>query len=437
MRGSPLRWVILLAVVAVAVAVQVQVQVQLAGLGAGAPAPAAPAPAPAPAGRSSRSKRGAYPAVSLWDGEDDNASDESLLTYVSKESRAKTWLTARGGMTYEQVESLGNIFPALDRLDPIALKFGSKIRFLCRTLGGSPGDLLHCPELLTRPLEKHTAVRHAWLAKNSPDRWCGPQVLKNNCKVLKWLLEAKPQDFADMHSYRSFEVAFLRGGLHAARCGDVTTLALLVSHGMHSGERDRKGAGLLHWAAGGGHIEACSFLHTHAGLHVMERGNDGITPLHFAAAGATKDRFGSGGHLDMCRWLLRHGADPTAATEDGNTVLHWAAWAGGVEIVKLLVEDCNVNVFAKNKNGCSAAHWAASGDDLATCICLKEQGLEFLGHNYAGNTALNKAVVFGRKEAVQWIIEQEPPSRDEVEELVRLARLVGNVELENMLDSMR
>lgn len=36
----------------------------------------------------------------------------------------------------------------------------------------------------------------------------------------------------------------------------------------------------------------------------------------------------------VCRWLLSRGADGLAATEEGNTVVMWAAWAGGLEVTR-------------------------------------------------------------------------------------------------------
>ena len=34
----------------------------------------------------------------------------------------------------------------------------------------------------------------------------------------------------------------------------------------------------------------------------------------------------------------------------------------------------------RNRNGCSLAHWAASGEDLDTCVWLEEvAGVEFVG----------------------------------------------------------
>lgn len=47
-------------------------------------------------------------------------------------------------------------------------------------------------------------------------------------------------------------------------------------------------------------------------------------------------------------------------TKDGNTVLMWSAWSRSLDIVKLLVRG-RADTAKENRNGCTVAHWAASG----------------------------------------------------------------------------
>ncbi|CAN0045698.1 unnamed protein product, partial [Sphacelaria rigidula] len=139
----------------------------------------------------------------------------------------------------------------------------------------------------------------------------------------------------DVSDYRRFEQAFLRGPFDAARRGNAEILRLLRSHGWDCWETDRRNRTALFWAAGGGHIEACEALTEGGnGLRPCDRGGDGSTPLHWAAAGVEATRFGTGGHVEACQWLLRRGADPSATTSEGNTVVMWAAWAGGLETTR-------------------------------------------------------------------------------------------------------
>jgi ankyrin repeat protein len=93
-------------------------------------------------------------------------------------------------------------------------------------------------------------------------------------------------------------------------------------------------------------------------------------------------------------------------TKDGNTVLMWAAWSQSLDVVKLLVRS-RADTSTCNRNGCSVAHWAASGGSLAVCKYLKEiANVDFSAENFAGNTPLSHAVAYGRVDVVRWLREE-------------------------------
>ena len=65
---------------------------------------------------------------------------------------------------------------------------------------------------------------------------------------------------------------------------------------------------------------------------------DGTTPLYWAACN---------GHLVVCDWLLRHGADPNGTVEKtGSTALHAAADRGHTKCVLLLLGRLVLWVYA-------------------------------------------------------------------------------------------
>ncbi len=51
-----------------------------------------------------------------------------------------------------------------------------------------------------------------------------------------------------------------------------------------------------------------------------------------------------------------------AATDDQFTALHFATYHGNHELIHLLIDKCNADIFKKNKFGSSVLHIAAQGD---------------------------------------------------------------------------
>lgn len=87
-----------------------------------------------------------------------------------------------------------------------------------------------------------------------------------------------------------------------------------------------------------------------------------VMPLHSAVAG---------GHLEIARMLLEHGANPNARQSDEFTPLHGAAQNGQAEMVQLLL-DSGVDRSAANAQGKSALDYAReSGNSQAIRLLEK------------------------------------------------------------------
>lgn len=82
---------------------------------------------------------------------------------------------------------------------------------------------------------------------------------------------------------------------------------------------------------------------------INERDQEGKTPLDLAACY---------GRVDICRELLKRGADLTAVTEKGYCPLHHAAVWGRIGILKVLVEH-HANLQQRNAHGERARETAA------------------------------------------------------------------------------
>ena len=97
--------------------------------------------------------------------------------------------------------------------------------------------------------------------------------------------------------------------------------------------------------------------------------------------GVQAHEFGSGGHPEICAWLLEIGADANAASFNGNTVrarayytqtkacslcslyfkvMMWSVWGGSQQTSALLV-DAGADPLTRNAHGCGVGHWAAAG----------------------------------------------------------------------------
>lgn len=216
--------------------------------------------------------------------------------------------------------------------------------------------------------------------------------------------------------------------LQALGCIPAQMVSILLDHGSNYAEHDDWGSTVLHWAAGTGNLEGIKVLVEK--LEQDEKDMDGdvrdvlwstcascfttkdqATPLHWASAGVDHARFGSGGHAEVCRFLLDKAGDKKEAlvrsvTSKGNTALHWACWAGSLDVAKLLVQEGDANLISCcNEDGFTAAHWAASAGQVDICNWLFACGVDFAGkesQNQEGVAPLDCALSYGRSDVMDW-----------------------------------
>eukprot|EP00435_Cladocopium_sp_Y103_P039169 s837_g10.t1 len=222
---------------------------------------------------------------------------------------------------------------------------------------------------------------------------------------------------------------------HAAKCGHVEAMRLLLEAGAEIDARTKHGSAPLHLAAERGHLAAVQCL-VEAGApkdpvnYICE-----ITPLGLAAAY---------GHQKVVRFLLEAGADKDHPTTDiGRTPLHFAIMVRNLEVVRILLE------FGANKNqathggttplcqaaqqgnngivcllvaagadkdqpsevGGSPLHHAAAGGYLEIVRFLAESGANRHAVDSFGRTALDMVSQYGHAEVVAFLSEAESPRR--------------------------
>ncbi|KAL3944689.1 MAG: hypothetical protein SGBAC_001247 [Bacillariaceae sp.] len=322
-----------------------------------------------------------------------------------------------------------------------------KMRFLQETMGLNDFHNIP-PQYFGARLERTIAPKHAFLVYKGlphgmelfqdPKLWqeflLSSRKTKRFCAMCNQWRDKTNRDMITPKEIEAFDTMFGRGALAASRdelCQFNNTwplqhikitsaeiLDLLIQHGANPLERDNRGVSLLHWAAGTGNLDAVKLLVEYFPRQVLETTErDGATPLHWSVAGANAKEFGTGGHIDVCHYLLSC-EDPkklvNQLTFDGNSPLMWASWSGTLDTVKLMVRH-RADFQRANRNGCTCGHWAASGGNLEICKYLKNTvGVDFYQPNNGGNTPLTHAVAFGRVEIVKWLREQASDNEDEI-----------------------
>ena len=100
------------------------------------------------------------------------------------------------------------------------------------------------------------------------------------------------------------------------------------------------------------------------------------------------DRSADGDHAEVKRLLERGDADTEAKTsESGFTALHWAAWNGHTEVIRLLVEH-RANLEARNIDGYTPLMRAAINGRLDAITLLLTLGASTTATNDFSETAL-------------------------------------------------
>jgi ankyrin repeat protein len=144
---------------------------------------------------------------------------------------------------------------------------------------------------------------------------------------------------------------------HAGRAGRLDLVKLLAAHGAHPAGAD---SGIF---VAVNDLEILQFLLAH-GLSATRQGISGFPPLIFVARGD------KGEHPEKVRLLLEHEAEVDAVGPRGRTALHYAARAGHVEVIKVLLE-YGASLTITDNDGETPLSLAKAGSKTAATRLLK------------------------------------------------------------------
>lgn len=138
----------------------------------------------------------------------------------------------------------------------------------------------------------------------------------------------------------------------------------IIEHGADVNATDHTGQTALHWSAVRGAIQAAELL-LQEGARVSAADMNGYQTTHVAAQyGQTAFLY----HV-VSKW----NADPDVPDNDGRSPLHWAAYKGFGDCIRLLLF-LDAHRGRQDKEGCTPLHWAAIRGNLEACTVLVQAG---------------------------------------------------------------
>uniref|UniRef100_M4CDL5 S-acyltransferase n=1 Tax=Brassica campestris TaxID=3711 RepID=M4CDL5_BRACM len=138
----------------------------------------------------------------------------------------------------------------------------------------------------------------------------------------------------------------------------------IIEHGGDVHATDHTGQTALHWSAVRGATQVAELL-LQEGARVDATDMYGYQPTHVAA------QYGQTAFL--CHVVSKWNADPDVPDNDGRSPLHWAAYKGFADSIRLLLF-LDAYRGRQDKEGCTPLHWAAIRGNLEACTVLVQAG---------------------------------------------------------------
>ncbi len=115
----------------------------------------------------------------------------------------------------------------------------------------------------------------------------------------------------------------------------------------------------------------------------------------------------SAGRAEIVQMMLDRGANVNAANSKGVTALMIAGFKGHSEVVKLLLNQPNLNLSARDRDGWSPLFYALKSEKIEILqLMLRQPGLDVNAKDVLGLSALNWALILGEIEIVTLMSKQ-------------------------------
>lgn len=122
----------------------------------------------------------------------------------------------------------------------------------------------------------------------------------------------------------------------------------------------------------------------------------GSTALHWGAFN---------GDLEMVKLLVQKGADINHKTDQGISTLSISVQQGHLEVIRYLIEQ-GADIHAKNEDGYTAFHWSVEGGHIDVVKYFVEQGTDIGLQGINGNTPLHFSAEKGYLDCLKYLCEQ-------------------------------
>ncbi|XP_014509577.1 probable protein S-acyltransferase 23 isoform X2 [Vigna radiata var. radiata] len=173
----------------------------------------------------------------------------------------------------------------------------------------------------------------------------------------------------------------------------------LIQHGADVNAKDSMQQTALHWAAVRGSTAAADVL-VENGAQIGAADINGYRAVHVAA------QYGQTSFLNHI--VVKYHADFDVPDNDGRSPLHWAAYKGFADTIRLLLfrDACQGR---QDKDGCTPLHWAALRGHAEACAVLVHAGTkeELMVKDNAGHTPVQLAYDKGHRHVAPFLSNQQ------------------------------